>query len=358
MVKADYTGKLEQTQINRLNTDPKKGYFERGVSMPKNNLRFSALKTGYPDKFKAAQAENYSGNKMMVPQQPYTISRNQPISAPQMKMELSSTESRVQMEVEHQDGQEKIQMKPEMTSVVQQGRKIPKISLSRMPSAGLHNMIQCQTARERPWGEVPGEFVMGSRQVNLFNHEFSQGTSLADALQWIFENSTARHTDFRFQDPDETMRSDIYQGMQEDAGQPSFYQEVALAWQIRRRRFVAFTLRSATSAAIDPSQGDYVFVAHTHPTPQQLQSGGRVAWNTRQPSPEDARRIQPQQRYSIVCHRDTLDNLTPTAFIFDSSGVVQSFSGQDAFQQAASRFFELERIARTTAARVVGRYRH
>ena len=209
----------------------------------------------------------------------------------------------------------------------------------------------------KPWQEVEGDFRRGRQRVHVFQHGFSRGTSLAAALGWMFSHSTARLTDFEFQDPALTTRAETNQGHAEIMGRPTFYQEVALVWHLSRRRFTAYTTQSSTSGTITPAGRNVIFVAHTHPTPRQLQASGGVQWRTSFPSPEDVGNFKNGQRHSIICHLDPADNRTVSAFVYNNAGaVVSRFSGGSPFAQAASRFIELERQGRT-AGRRVGVYR-
>ncbi|MDH5408246.1 MAG: DUF4157 domain-containing protein [Gammaproteobacteria bacterium] len=213
----------------------------------------------------------------------------------------------------------------------------------------------------KPWQEVNAVFGRGSRRIHLFNHAFGRGTSLTSALQWIYVNSIARASFFDFVAPEDDARTSSNEAAMEAMGLPlDSYQEVALVWNIRTRRFTAYTRRDAVRASTDPRQSaNNILVAHTHPTQQQVTGGRRsmVQWVTNMPSNGDTGRFHQNQSVSIICHQDPADPANPMAFIYDRSGSVLSrYSGANAFASAANEFLRLEREHGTLGSGV-GQYR-
>lgn len=195
-------------------------------------------------------------------------------------------------------------------------------------------------------GKCPSCRGIGSR-TRLFSHDFASSTSLANALQWIFENSIARPSSFQFLSEEETTNTTAHEIYLRRVGQAlDWYQEVALVWHVDERRFVAYTTRLAASVLTDPRQRQhYIFVAHTHPTQTQVSGGvpSRVNCRTMTPSPNDPHHFHPRQTVSIICHRDPADNRTPVAFVYNRGGqVVARYHGASALQSAGADFSRRE----------------
>jgi hypothetical protein len=178
-------------------------------------------------------------------------------------------------------------------------------------------------------------YEIGGRSVTLCEYSFAAGTTLPSALQWILTNSRERTP------PGVSI--------------PFLYREVSLFWRLNTRRFIAYTLQRETMTSYDASipRSDLVFVAHTHPVPADLPSGGTVQWITTMPSPGDTGNMMPNQRYSMVVHRDTQSNQIPHAFIYSRTGQVITRFVRD-LAAAARAYIQLETDA-GTSARLVGR---
>lgn len=180
-------------------------------------------------------------------------------------------------------------------------------------------------------------YEIGGRRVTLCEYFFAASTTLPSALLWILTNSRERTppgTSLQF-----------------------LYREVSLFWRLSTRRFIAYTLQRETMTSYDASipQRDLVFVAHTHPVPADLPGGGTVRWNTTMPSPQDVGNMMPNQRYSIIVHRDTQSNRIPHAFIYSRAGQVHATRFTRDLTAAATTYIQLETAA-GTRARHVGRY--
>lgn len=122
------------------------------------------------------------------------------------------------------------------------------------------------------WSRTLRDFQINRRPIELFQHNFPSQTTLAAALEWIFTHSISNPTQFQYLDPDEETAAMFYANL-------SQYQEVALVWHLQNYQFTAFTLRRHARTAFHPRRG-VVFVAHTHPTPQDLSPGNRLSWVT------------------------------------------------------------------------------
>lgn len=187
-----------------------------------------------------------------------------------------------------------------------------------------------------PFGEnTRNQYEIGGRSVTLCEYSFVPGTTLPSALQWILTNSRERTP------PGVSI--------------PFLYREVSLFWRLSTRRFIAYTLQRETMTSYDASipRSDLIFVAHTHPVPADLPSG-MVQWITTMPSPEDTGNMMPNQRYSIVVHRDARTNQIPHAFIYSRTGQVHTTRFVQDLAAAARAYIQLETDA-GTSARLVGR---
>ena len=187
-------------------------------------------------------------------------------------------------------------------------------------------------------------FMVGNKKVMLYQYPFPRSTSLAFALEWILTNSIATLTD-----PKEIAYATAYGLLL------TYYQEVSLFWHLPRKRFIAYTLKSETSTSYDLriSEGDLIFVAHTHPTKKDLPPSKRVSWRTSAPSPGDVKGFMPNQQYSIILHRDLQNNKTPHGFIYDRSNNIYRITKKGPlFKEVASQYLELETAAKTKAAKV------
>jgi hypothetical protein len=182
------------------------------------------------------------------------------------------------------------------------------------------------------------EYRVGGRRVRLYEYPFPERRTLPAALEWILSNSRVRTP------PGVSIEF--------------LYQEVSLFWRLSTRRFIAYTLQRETMTTYDASipRRDLIFVAHTHPTPSDLPDG-IVQWRTTMPSPGDTNNMMPMpnQRYSIVVHRDTRSNRIPHAFIYSRNGQVHTRRFVRDFPGAARTYIQLETEA-GTRARQVGQY--
>lgn len=177
-------------------------------------------------------------------------------------------------------------------------------------------------------------YEIDGRSVTLCEYSFAVGTTLPSALQWILTNS---------REPGVSI--------------PFLYREVSLVWRLSTRRFIAYTLQRETMTAYDASipRSDLVFVAHTHPVAADLPGGGTVQWRTTMPSPGDTGNLMPNQRYSMVVHRDNQSNQIPHAFIYSGTGQVHTIRFVRDLAAAAQAYIQLETAA-GTSARLVGRH--
>lgn len=226
-------------------------------------------------------------------------------------------------------------------SVATKGSTLPEPDLVQNNRSGRH-------IQRNIWSRVPGDFQINNRPLRIFHNNLPAGTTLATALEWIFTHSISNPTQFQYDAPSEQAAAMAYANL-------SQYQEVALAWHLQNHQFTAFTIRRDARTVIHPRTG-VVFVAHTHPTPQDLPPSNIVSWSTNQPSPGDLNSWVGGQRYSIICHRDLQRNTDPRAFIYDISGnVITRYSGSNAFRDVANQYLNLSQQA-NSVGRNVGQY--
>lgn len=172
----------------------------------------------------------------------------------------------------------------------------------------------------------------------FYRYNFAKGTSLADALTWIFDHS--RHTRLR--------------GLQEH------YREITLYWNLNTKAFAAWAFNGYTEVPYIELMGtvnDSIMVAHTHPTPKELKDGGGIDRGTHRPSAQDRNLIGrcKLQRYTIIVHRDSEDNKTPCAFICSAlAQQQQTHKGSKAFMEVAKAYLALEKSVKSSKGYLVG----